>query len=113
MKKPAGLGPYSYLDPIAGGAGSAVAAGGGRDGAIFKVACAPDRSWLRRGPDVLNYALASLLVVALVLAVASGARFYLVSWPGERVVGNLRRDLFGTCCVLGPRGSRSNARATS
>ena len=40
--------------------------------------------------------------MALVLAIASGARFYLVSWLGERVVGNLRRDLFAHVVRLGP-----------
>jgi ATP-binding cassette subfamily B protein len=61
-----------------------------------------DRGFAQGRPDVLNYALASLLVVALVLAVASGARFYLVSWLGERVVGNLRKDLFDHVLRLGP-----------
>ncbi len=61
-----------------------------------------DKGFAQGRPDVLNYALASLLVVALVLAIASGARFYLVSWLGERVVGNLRRDLFAHVVRLGP-----------
>jgi ATP-binding cassette subfamily B protein len=61
-----------------------------------------DRGFAQGRPDVLNYALASLLVVALVLAIASGARFYLVSWLGERVVGDLRRDLFAHVLRLGP-----------
>ena len=61
-----------------------------------------DRGFAEGRSDVLNYALASLLVLALVLAVASGARFYLVSWLGERVVGNLRRDLFEHVLRLGP-----------
>jgi len=61
-----------------------------------------DRGFAQGRPDILNYALASLLVVALVLAIASGARFYLVSWLGERVVGDLRRDLFGHVVRLGP-----------
>ncbi len=61
-----------------------------------------DRGFAQGRPDVLNYALASLLVVAAVLAVASGARFYLVSWLGERVVGNLRKDLFAHVLRLGP-----------
>jgi ATP-binding cassette subfamily B protein len=61
-----------------------------------------DRGFAEGRPDVLNYALASIIVVALVLAVASGARFYLVSWLGERVVGNLRRDLFAHVLRLGP-----------
>ncbi len=61
-----------------------------------------DRGFAQGRPDVLNYALASLLAVALVLAIASGARFYLVSWLGERVVGTLRRDLFAHVVRLGP-----------
>jgi ATP-binding cassette, subfamily B, bacterial len=61
-----------------------------------------DRGFAQGRPDILNYALASLLVVALVLAFASGARFYLVSWLGERVVGDLRRDLFAHVVRLGP-----------
>jgi len=61
-----------------------------------------DRGFAQGRPDILNYALASLLVVALVLAIASGARFYLVSWLGERVVGDLRRDLFAHVLRLGP-----------
>ncbi|MFI5001528.1 MAG: ABC transporter transmembrane domain-containing protein [Reyranellales bacterium] len=61
-----------------------------------------DRGFAQGRPDVLNYALASLLVVALVLAFASGARFYLVSWLGERVVGSLRKDLFAHVVRLGP-----------
>jgi ATP-binding cassette subfamily B protein len=61
-----------------------------------------DRGFAQGRPDVLNYALASLIAVALVLAIASGARFYLVSWLGERVVGDLRRDLFAHVVRLGP-----------
>jgi ATP-binding cassette subfamily B protein len=61
-----------------------------------------DRGFAQGRPDVLNYALASLLAVAFVLAIASGARFYLVSWLGERVVGSLRRDLFAHVVRLGP-----------
>ena len=98
------LGPY--LRPLSrpGGAGAAVAAGRGRHGAgLRRLPAGPDRPGFAQGrPDVLNYALASLLVVAVVLAIASGARFYLVSWLGERVVGDLRRDLFAHVVRLGP-----------
>jgi ATP-binding cassette subfamily B protein len=61
-----------------------------------------DKGFAQGRPDVLNYALASLIAVAVVLAIASGARYYLVSWLGERVVGNLRRDLFAHVVRLGP-----------
>jgi ATP-binding cassette subfamily B protein len=61
-----------------------------------------DKGFAQGRPDVLNYALASLLAVAFVLAIASGARYYLVSWLGERVVGNLRGDLYAHVVRLGP-----------
>lgn len=61
-----------------------------------------DRGFTQGQPAVLDYALASLLVVAAILAAASGSRFYLVSWLGERVVGDLRRDLFAHVVRLGP-----------
>jgi ATP-binding cassette subfamily B protein len=61
-----------------------------------------DRGFAQGRPDILNYALASLLAVAVVLAIASGARFYLVSWLGERVVSDLRRNLFDHVLRLGP-----------
>ena len=61
-----------------------------------------DRGFTQGQPAVLDYALASVLVVAAVLAIASGSRFYLVSWLGERVVGDLRRDLFAHVVRLGP-----------
>ena len=61
-----------------------------------------DRGFAQGRPDILDYALASLLAVAVVLAVASGARYYLVSWLGERVVGDLRKDVFAHVVRLGP-----------
>jgi ATP-binding cassette subfamily B protein len=61
-----------------------------------------DRGFSQGQPAVLHYALASVLGVAAILAVASGSRFYLVSWLGERVVGDLRRDLFAHVVRLGP-----------
>ena len=61
-----------------------------------------DRGFSQGQTTVLHYALASVLVVAAILAVASGSRFYLVSWLGERVVGDLRRDLFAHVVRLGP-----------
>jgi ATP-binding cassette subfamily B protein len=61
-----------------------------------------DRGFSQGQPAVLHYALASVMVVAAVLAIASGSRSYLVSWLGERVVGDLRRDLFAHVVRLGP-----------
>ncbi len=44
---------------------------------------------------LLDQALLLLLGVVLVLAFATYARYYLVSWIGERVVADIRRDLYG------------------
>ena len=35
-----------------------------------------------------------LIGIGLVLAIASAARFYFVNWLGERVVADLRGDVF-------------------
>ena len=44
---------------------------------------------------------AMLVVIGLVLAVASAARFYFVNWLGERVVADLRDDVFRHIAKLG------------
>jgi ATP-binding cassette, subfamily B, bacterial len=43
-----------------------------------------------------------LIIVGLVLAMASAARFYTVNWLGERVVADLRADAFRHLTGLGP-----------
>ncbi|MFA5899840.1 MAG: ABC transporter transmembrane domain-containing protein [Hyphomicrobium sp.] len=45
---------------------------------------------------------AMLIVIGLVLALASAARFYYVNWLGERVVADLRSDVFRHVADLGP-----------
>jgi ATP-binding cassette subfamily B protein len=45
---------------------------------------------------------AMLIVVGLVLAIASAARFYSVNWLGERVVSDLRAEVFRHLTTLGP-----------
>ncbi len=51
---------------------------------------------------LLDDALRALLVVIVVLAGATYARFYLVSWLGERVVGDIRQAVFGHVIGLSP-----------
>ena len=51
---------------------------------------------------LLNTALLVLLGATVVLAAASYARFSLVSWIGERVVADLRRDVFNHLVRLSP-----------
>ncbi|MGD9829250.1 MAG: ABC transporter transmembrane domain-containing protein [Hyphomicrobiaceae bacterium] len=43
-----------------------------------------------------------LIVIGVVLAAASAARFFLVNWIGERVVADLRSDIFQHLSRLGP-----------
>jgi len=53
-------------------------------------------------PKALDRALALLLAVTVVMAVATYVRFYLISWLGERVVTDLRRDVFSRLLALSP-----------
>jgi ATP-binding cassette subfamily B protein len=43
-----------------------------------------------------------MIIIGVVLAVASASRFYLVNWIGERVVADLRSDVFAHLARLGP-----------
>lgn len=43
-----------------------------------------------------------LIVIGCVLAVASASRFYLINWLGERVVADVRADVFRHLTTLGP-----------
>ncbi len=43
-----------------------------------------------------------LILIGLVLAIASASRFYFVNWLGERVVADVRRDVFAQLTRLGP-----------
>ena len=45
---------------------------------------------------------AMLMLIGLILAVASAARFYFVNWLGERVVADLRANVFRHLTHLGP-----------
>jgi ATP-binding cassette subfamily B protein len=51
---------------------------------------------------LLNGALQVLLAATVLLAAATYARFLLVSWIGERVVADLRRDVFSHLVRLSP-----------
>ena len=51
----------------------------------------------------LDGALVGLLAVVTVMAAATWARFYLVSWLGERVIGDIRRDVYNHVIGLSPR----------
>jgi ATP-binding cassette subfamily B protein len=53
-------------------------------------------------PSLVDKYFATLLGVGLVLALASAARFYCVNWLGERVVADIRADIFEHLTGLSP-----------
>lgn len=52
--------------------------------------------------DLLNQALIALLIIVVILAGATYARFYFVSWLGERVVADIRKSVFDHTLRLDP-----------
>jgi ATP-binding cassette, subfamily B, bacterial len=61
-----------------------------------------DRGIAAGNPGLLNEALAGLLMVIVVMAAATFARFYLVTWLGERVTADIRRAVFDHILELSP-----------
>jgi ATP-binding cassette, subfamily B, bacterial len=53
-------------------------------------------------PDLIDKYFATLAGIGLILALASAARFYCVNWLGERVVADIRRDVFKHLTGLSP-----------
>ena len=53
-------------------------------------------------PGALNHALEAVVIVIVVLAVATFFRSYLVTWLAERVVADLRRDVYAHLVRLPP-----------
>lgn len=53
-------------------------------------------------PELVDVYFGTLVGVGAVLALASAARFYCVNWLGERVVADIRTDVFSHLTVLSP-----------
>ncbi len=53
-------------------------------------------------PDLIDKYFLTLVGIALILALASAARFYCVNWLGERVIADIRRDVFKHLTGLSP-----------
>ncbi len=51
---------------------------------------------------LVNQYFGALIALGLVLAIASASRFYAVNWLGERVISDLRADVFSHLLRLGP-----------
>lgn len=52
--------------------------------------------------DTIGHYFLFMIAIGALLALASATRFYLVSWLGERVVADLRADVFRRLTTLGP-----------
>ena len=61
-----------------------------------------DRGFGSGGAATLDLALGVMLGVVAILAASTYARFYIVSWIGERVVADLRRSVFNHVLKLSP-----------
>jgi ATP-binding cassette subfamily B protein len=61
-----------------------------------------DGGFVAARADALTHAVEAVLIVILILAVATFARSYLVAWIGERVVADLRRDVYARVVRLPP-----------
>ena len=59
-----------------------------------------DRGFASADTAHLDHAALAMFAVVAALAVATAARFYLVSWLGERVAADLRRDTFNRVISL-------------
>ncbi len=61
-----------------------------------------DEGFSSGNADLLDQAVLVLFGVIVLLAAASYARFYLVSWLGERVVADIRRAVYARVIALSP-----------
>ncbi|MDY0871196.1 ABC transporter transmembrane domain-containing protein [Dongia rigui] len=61
-----------------------------------------DRGFGLGDPHILDQTVAALFAVTVVMAVATYARFYFVTWVGERVVADIRKAVFDHIVSLSP-----------
>ncbi|WP_166256662.1 ABC transporter transmembrane domain-containing protein [Marinobacter salicampi] len=61
-----------------------------------------DQGFVTRSPELLNQSVMLFFVLILGLAIGTFARFYLVSWIGERVVADIRKQVFNHLIELHP-----------
>lgn len=61
-----------------------------------------DKGFMTQSPHMLNQSIGLFLLLVLGLAVGTFVRFYLVSWIGERVVADIRRQVFNHLIGLHP-----------
>jgi ATP-binding cassette subfamily B protein len=61
-----------------------------------------DQGFMTRSPHLLNQSIGLFMMLVVGLAIGTFARFYLVSWIGERVVADIRRQVFNHLVYLHP-----------
>lgn len=61
-----------------------------------------DKGFMTQSPHLLNQSIGFFLMLVLGLSVGTFVRFYLVSWIGERVVADIRRQVFNHLIDLHP-----------
>jgi ATP-binding cassette subfamily B protein len=61
-----------------------------------------DQGFMTQSPHLLNQTIGLFMLLVLGLALGTFARFYLVSWIGERVVADIRRQVFNHLVYLHP-----------
>ncbi|MBO5392491.1 MAG: ATP-binding cassette domain-containing protein, partial [Pseudomonas sp.] len=61
-----------------------------------------DKGFMTQSPQLLNQSIGFFLLLVLGLSVGTFVRFYLVSWIGERVVADIRRQVFNHLIGLHP-----------
>ncbi|MDR7283672.1 ATP-binding cassette subfamily B protein [Pseudomonas corrugata] len=61
-----------------------------------------DQGFMTQSPHLLNQSIGLFMGLVVGLAIGTFARFYLVSWIGERVVADIRRQVFNHLVYLHP-----------
>ncbi|WP_172901625.1 ABC transporter transmembrane domain-containing protein [Pseudomonas izuensis] len=61
-----------------------------------------DQGFMTQSPHLLNQSIGLFMLLVMGLAVGTFARFYLVSWIGERCVADIRRQVFNHLIYLHP-----------
>lgn len=61
-----------------------------------------DQGFMTQSPHLLNQSITLFMLLVMGLAIGTFARFYLVSWIGERCVADIRRNVFNHLIYLHP-----------
>ncbi|WP_223463442.1 MULTISPECIES: ABC transporter transmembrane domain-containing protein [unclassified Pseudomonas] len=61
-----------------------------------------DQGFMTQSPHLLNQSITLFMLLVMGLAIGTFARFYLVSWIGERCVADIRRRVFNHLIYLHP-----------